>query len=56
MICPVGTLKRRRPQHQNQQAQGQRHYRQQRENYQMGQMRRWDAGLHFALVLPSASH
>lgn len=44
-VCPVGTLKRRRPQHANQQSQGQRHPRQHRENYQMGQMRRWQAGL-----------
>lgn len=53
-ICPVGTLKRRRTQHTNPQSQGQRHYRQQRENYQMGQMRRWENGLLFALLLPSA--
>lgn len=38
-VCPAGTLKRRRPQHANQQLQG--HSRQHRENYQMGQMRRW---------------
>lgn len=53
-VCPVGTLKRRRTQHANPQSQGQRHHRQQRENYQMGQMRRWENGLLFALVLPSA--
>ncbi|XP_029935884.1 disintegrin and metalloproteinase domain-containing protein 10 [Myripristis murdjan] len=35
-----GTLKRRRPQHAGAQAQAQRHHRQPRENYQMGQMRR----------------
>ncbi|XP_073320343.1 disintegrin and metalloproteinase domain-containing protein 10 [Pagrus major] len=35
-----GTLKRRRPQHANQQSQAQRHQRQHREDYQMGQMRR----------------
>ncbi|XP_064192462.1 disintegrin and metalloproteinase domain-containing protein 10-like isoform X2 [Anguilla rostrata] len=35
-----GTLKRRRPQHTNPQPQPQRHHRQPRENYQMGQMRR----------------
>ncbi|XP_061599533.1 disintegrin and metalloproteinase domain-containing protein 10 [Cololabis saira] len=35
-----GTLKRRRQQHANQQPQPQRHHRQHRENYQMGQMRR----------------
>lgn len=54
--CPAGTLKRRRQQQANQQlqGQGQRHHRQHRENYQMGQMRRWDTGLLFASVLPSA--
>ncbi|XP_062386456.1 disintegrin and metalloproteinase domain-containing protein 10-like [Sardina pilchardus] len=35
-----GTLKRRRPQHAQAQTQPQRHQRQQRESYQMGQMRR----------------
>uniref|UniRef100_A0A674NF73 Disintegrin and metalloproteinase domain-containing protein 10 n=1 Tax=Takifugu rubripes TaxID=31033 RepID=A0A674NF73_TAKRU len=35
-----GTLKRRRPQQATQQAQGQRHYRQPMEDYQLGQMRR----------------
>ncbi|XP_034413347.1 disintegrin and metalloproteinase domain-containing protein 10 isoform X2 [Cyclopterus lumpus] len=35
-----GTLRRKRQQHANQQAQGQRHQRQHRENYQMGQLRR----------------
>uniref|UniRef100_A0A8C9U9C7 Disintegrin and metalloproteinase domain-containing protein 10 n=1 Tax=Scleropages formosus TaxID=113540 RepID=A0A8C9U9C7_SCLFO len=35
-----GTLKRRRPQHTQPQPQPQRHHRQPRENYQMGQMRR----------------
>ncbi|TMS12781.1 Disintegrin and metalloproteinase domain-containing protein 10 [Larimichthys crocea] len=35
-----GTLKRRRQQQANMQSQGQRHPRQHRENYQMGQMRR----------------
>lgn len=53
-VSPVGTLKRRRPQQANQQLHGQRHYRQPRENYQMGQMRHWENGLLFALVLSSA--
>lgn len=55
MTFPAGTLKRRRQQQPNQQAQGQRHYRQPREDYQMGHIRHWDASLLFALVLPSAS-
>lgn len=47
-----GTLKRRRAQNPSAQTQPQRQ-RQQRENYQMGQMRRWGSLL-IALVLPSA--
>lgn len=41
MVFFSGTLKRRRQQPTNQQQQGQWRYRQPRENYQMGQMRRW---------------
>lgn len=52
---PVGTLKRRRAQAASSQTQPQRaHHRQPRENYQMGQMRRWAP--HSASVLPSAYH
>lgn len=54
-VSHAGTLKRRRQQQSNgQQPQQQRNQRQPRENYQLGQMRRWDTGPLFALVLPSA--
>lgn len=50
--CPIGTLRRRQQRQANAQPQGNNP--RNRENYQMGQMRRWDMVLLFALVLPSA--